>query len=345
MSEPVSDPEAATVAPSVAAPAPAAEARPRRAGGVVLGMALAAAAVVALVAASPFWAPPVLRALPWSAETKHPAPDPAIAAVKAEESRTAASVQQLAQRIAALEAKPAPDLSAVQQKLAALAAKPAPDLAPLQQHLATVDKTIADLNQQVGALAKAAQAQPAGDPRNTALALVLLQIRDAIDTGRPFDAEYHALTQLAAGNADIAAAAAPLAGPAASGVASRAVLTGRLRQLAPQIATASPPPEPGWRSQIIAELRSLVTIRRVDGGRQSPAETAVSAAERAMASGDLAGAVDALAGVSGPGAAAAQPWLKTARDRLAVESALHRVQAALAVAIGGAAPAATSQGG
>jgi len=347
MSEPADEivPSSGPPEPAPASPSPSG----RRRGTPLLIAAVGIVIVIGAVAASPFWAPAVVRFLPWNApeaKSQQAPPDPALAAARAEASKNAANLQQLAQRVAALEAKPAPDLSAIQQQVAALASKPAPDLNLVQQQLAALDKTTADLSQHVAALDKAAQAQPAADPKNTALALVLLQIRDAVEIGRPFDAEYQALVALARDHPEIAAAAAPLAGPARSGVASRTALAERLRQLAPQIATAKPPPKPTWKSRIVARLRSLVTIRRIDGDEETPAETAVGAAQHALAGGDLAGAVAALDGLAGANAAAAQPWLKMAKDRLAVETALRQAQAALTASLGTAAPAAASgQGG
>lgn len=303
----------------------------------MLVAAVAVAVVVGAVATAPFWAPVVVRMLPWGAPNgataaakpqpaaAAPSSDPAIAALRAQASQNAGALQQLGQRVAALETKPPPA---------------PPDLSAIEQQLGALSKTIADLTQRVGALEKVAQAQPAGDPKNTALALVLLQIRDAVDLGRPFDAEYHALLALARDHPDIAAAAAPLAGPAESGVASRAVLAERLRALAPEIATAKPPPKPNWKSQIVARLRSLVTIRRIDGDQQTPAEAAVAAGQRTMASGDLKGAVAALDGLTGASRAAAEPWLRMAKGRLAVEEALRQVEAALTVSLGNAGPAA-----
>ena len=232
-------------------------------------------------------------------------------------------LNHLAQRVAALETKPLP---------------PAPDLEPIEQQLGALARTTADLSQNVAALQKAEQ-QQATDPKNTALALVLLQIRDAVDTERPFAAEYQALVVLARDHPEIATAAAPLAGPAQAGVASRAVLTQRLRELAPQIATAKPPPKPSLKSQIVAELRKLVTIRRIEGPEQTPAEAAVSTAEHDLASGNLAAAVAGLEALPAPNLAMAQPWLQMAKARLAVETALGETQAALTASLGGAASA------
>jgi hypothetical protein len=313
------------------APPPSARSRKTR----VLAAGAAIVIVLIALAAALLWGPALIHQ-PLSGEAQRaaepakplsqtpPAPDPAITALKTQASQNAAELQQLAQRIAMVEAKPAP---------------PAADLGPIEQQLAALSKTAADLAQRVTSLEAAMQAQPALDPKNTAMALVLLQIREAVDIGRPFDAEYQALAALARDHPDIAAAAAPLAGSATSGVASRAVLVERLRQLAPQIATAEPPPEATWKSQIVAQLRKLVTIRRIDGDELTPAEAAVSAAQRDVASGDIGGAVAALSGLSGPNQAAAAPWLKMAKERLAVEAALRQTAAALTAALGNPVPA------
>ena len=337
MSEPVE--ETSPVTP--AAEGPATTAPGRQIPSSVLAVAAAITVVVALVVAAPFWAPGVMSVLPWGGRTEGtrteianpapPPPQPATAApspditpLQAQAVQNAAVLQQLTQRIAALESRPAPAT---------------PNLAPIEQQLGALAKTNADLGQRVAALDKAVR-QPSAESKNTALALALLQIREAVATGRPFAAEYRALMTLAHDNKEIADAAAPLAASAESGVASRAALTERLRQLAPQIATARPAPEATWTSEIKARLRSLVTIRRIEpGAGQTAAEAAVAAAQQDMASGDHAGAVAALDGLTGPNRAAAEPWLRTAKERLAVETALRQVQTALTAALGTIAPA------
>lgn len=342
----VSDPAEDIVTPAPPPP----EVPSRRPTGPIAGAVAIVVIVVAVIVATPFWAPPVMHLLPWgqaSAEKRQqPAAEPTL---KTDASRDAAALQQLNRRVAALESRPAPDLSSLQQlqqRVAALEARPAPDLSAVQQHLGALDKTTNDLADKLAALAKAEQQQSAADPKIVALALTLLQIRDAVATGRPFDAEYRALIALAHDHPDIASAAAPLADPAQSGVASRAALIERLRQLAPQIATAHPPPKDKLKSQIVARLRSLVTIRRIgDNGDQTPAEAAVAEAQRDLASGDLAGAVAVLDKLDGPAKTAAEPWLKTAKTRLAVETALRQVETALTASLGNAAPAASGQGG
>jgi hypothetical protein len=242
--------------------------------------------------------------------------------------QAAAAIKELDRRIAALEAKPA---------------APAGEIAELRQQAAKLSTAVADLGARVGAAEtsiaaeKAAPAQSAVDPTDSAVLLTLLRIREAVEVARPFAAEYDAFTALAQPRPEIAAAAAPLAEPAKTGVASRAVLIARLHALAGVIVTAeAPPAEPDWSDKVLARLRGLVTIRRIDGAGQSEPEAVVSAAERALAGGDLAAAIAALDRLAGPPAEAARPWLQMARQRLAVEAALQRVEELLTARLGAA---------
>jgi hypothetical protein len=307
---------------------------------VAIGLAAAVVVLVIVDAAAPVWAPPLLRALGW--ETAAERPDPALierldrlaaaqnqerqdaaknaAALQQTASQAAATVQQLDRRVAALETKPA---------------APTSDIADLRQQLAKLATTVAELTARVAAIEKAAPAQSAGDPTDSALLLTLLRIRDAVEMARPFAAEYDAFAALAQPRPEIAAAAAPLAEPAKTGVASRTVLIARLHALAGAIATVeAPPAEPDWSDKVLARLRGLVTIRRIDGAGQSEPEAAVNTAERVLSGGDLAAAIAALDRLAGPPAEAARPWLQMARQRLAVEAALHRVEELLTTRLG-----------
>ena len=167
------------------------------------------------------------------------------------ENRPAASPNELAelrQQLQALQNRPAAaagDIAELRQQVKALEAKPAaapPELTEIRQQVQQLTATNADLGKRVATLEKGEQAQSAADPTDTTLLLAVLQIREAIETARPFAAEYDALAALAKARPDIATAAAPLAEPAKSGVASRAVLIERLRALRGAIATAQPTP-------------------------------------------------------------------------------------------------------
>ena len=236
-----------------------------------------------------------------------------------------AGVRQIEQRLATIEAQSA---SQVANEAAALH--------DTQQELSRLGKAAADLADRVTALEREGQSQSGADLRGSGiLALLLEQMREAIEQARPFPAEFNAFIKLAR-DSDLATAAEPLAEPARNGVASRAVLVKRLAELAGQVATASEPAgESDWGAQALARLRGLVTIRRIDGPSQTGPEAAVSAAQAALARGDLAGAVATLDPLTGANAEAARPWLRMARERLAGEAALDHLQELLTARLGG----------
>lgn len=266
-----------------------------------------------------------------------------------------ARADRLDQGVQAAQAVPSSDLPGRVETLETALRTQVAAGAELAARIAALDRALAsaaaELAARVDAVEKAGQARAAGDTADVGLALALLQIRAAIDTGRPFAAEYEALAALARGRPAISAAAAPLAEPATAGVATRAVLARRLREIAPALGAASAGApagdggEAGWADRALARLRGLVTIRRIDQARPLPGpDSAAQNAERALAGGDLAGAVAALERLEGAAAEQAAPWLRMARERLAVETALQRVEAALTARLGTPAAAPGSSG-
>jgi hypothetical protein len=298
-----------------------------------LALAAGLAVLVIVIAASPIWAPGLMPLLPWG--EKKPAvrqPDP-VAALAARVDRLEAAQSGEKQAIAAAGSADKASLARLDQRLTALENKPPPpppDLSGIQQQIAT-------LSDRVAALDKTVKAQQAADPTDAALALVTLQIGDAVRAGRPFAAEYQAFTAVAKNRPEIAKAAAPLEEPAATGIASRVVLTRELHVLATKIETVAPPPAKNWRERVVAQLRGLVTIRRIDGADSTPDEAAVDTAQKALAQGDLDAAVAAVGKLSGTNAEAAKPWLQMAKARLGVENALHKITTLLAARLGSAA--------
>jgi hypothetical protein len=278
------------------------------------------------------------------------------------------AVGALAHRVDQLEAAGKPDLGPIRagiqqldQRLAAIETQSASNMASetaaskdMQQELSRLGKVEGDLADRVAALERAAQAQNNPELRADGMAALLLgQMREAIEQARPFPAEFDAFVRLTRGS-DLASAAQPLAEPARNGVASRAVLAKGLTELAGQMAGSDEPAaKSDWREQTLARLRGLVTIRRIDGsprtgsngGANGGADSAVGAAEAALARGDLAGAVAALEPLTGADAEAARPWLVMGRARLAAETGLDHVQELLTERLGsspaapGAAPA------
>jgi hypothetical protein len=259
----------------------------------------------------------------------------------------------LAHRVDQLEAAGKPDLGPiraamqqVEQRLAAIETQSSSWMASdtaaskdTQQELSRLGKVEGDLAERMAALERTAQSEDKPGLRaDGMLALLLGQMREAIEQARPFPAEFDAFIKLAR-NSDFAAAAQRLAEPARNGVASRAVLAKGLTELAGRMAVSdAPAAKSDWREQTLARLRGLVTIRRIDGsshtGSNGGATGAVGAAQTALARGDLAGAVAALESLTGVDADAARPWLLMARERLGAEKALDRVQELLTERLG-----------
>jgi hypothetical protein len=270
------------------------------------------------------------------------------------------AVSALGRRVDQLEAAAKPDLGPLragvqqlEQRLAAIETQSASRIASeaaawkdMEQELSRLGKADGDLADRVAALEREAQLQNRAELRaDGMLALLLGQMREAIERARPFPTEFDAFIRLAR-ESDLAAAAQPLAEPARSGEPSQAALVKGLAELAGRMAVASEPSaQSDWREQTLARLRGLVTIRRIDGSSRTGSEGAVSTAKAALARGDLAGAVAALEPLTGADAEAARSWLLMARERLAAETALDHVQELLTERLGsppaapGAAPA------
>jgi hypothetical protein len=327
---------------------------------VAAGLGAALLLVVALVATAPLWA----KLLPWGSVTSDEA-ERALASRLDRLEATQAQVPQLIQQQqeqlrrhvdqvqqAAAEAKTS--LQRLVQRIDTIEARPqspaAGDIAELRQQLAQMSRNASELAARVDAVEKGVREQTARDTTDAAMVMGLLQIRSAVQAGRPFTAEYEAFATLARRHPEIAEAAASLAEAAQTGVASPAVLAKRLRELAGGIAgaggpvAASDPGSTGWGEAALARLRGLVTIRRVDGAKPSSAEAAVGGAELALAGGDLAGAIAALDKLTGAAAEAAAPWLRMARQRLTVDTALRRLEALVTARLGSPTTAPGSSG-
>ena len=263
----------------------------------------------------------------------------------------------LGRRVDQLESAAKPDLGPlragmqqVEQRLAAIETQSASRIASetaaskdMQQELSRLGKVEGDLADRVAALEREAQSQEKPELRaDGMMALLLGQMREAIEQARPFPAEFGAFIKLARGS-DLAAGAQPLAEPARNGVASRAVLVKGLAELAGRMAASDPAVKSDWREQTLARLRGLVTIRRIDDSSHTGSNGAVGAAQAALARGDLAGAVAALEPLTGADAEAARPWLLMARERLAAETALDHVQELLTERLGGSPAAAPAK--
>jgi len=323
--------------------------------------------VIAGVGSSPFWARDVAPLLPWGSQSAAPAEDYAALAarVAAIENRPAppppdiaainSTASALARRVDQLEAARGADrqtdaavagikagLQQLEERLSAFEARSATransetaEFEKLRQQLAQFASISSDLADRLPAIERRVGAAGSAVRTDSALLAALLQMREAVETARPFATEYDAFIALAHDQPDLIAAAQPLAGLAQAGVAGNAVLSERLGQLSGRIVPAvAPSVDSDLRTQALAWLHSLVTIRRIDAASQTGQEPAMNVAEGALVRGDLPGAVSALQTLSGPKSAAIQSWLQTAQQRLAAEATLAHLQDLLVARLG-----------
>jgi hypothetical protein len=226
-------------------------------------------------------------------------------------------------------------LGTIEKTSSSRAASQATEIRSVQQELTRLGTIAADSASRLAALEQR-RTQKETSQTEAILLTLLLQIHEAVEQARPFATELSAFTVLAHDRPDLGAAAAPLAEVARDGVAGRLSLAKHLSEVAGQIATATPlPAEADWETQMLARLRALVQIRRIDGAPDGGPEAAVSAAEAALGRGDLGEAATQLDRLTGANAEVAGPWLRMARSQLAVEQALTHLQELLVVGLGG----------
>lgn len=227
-----------------------------------------------------------------------------------------------AARLAVLETR-IETLASVEQRLGEL-----PDLA------GRIDETagrIDGLDARIGKLAsleESVSALAGSRAGEAALALAVLQLRDALRGSGPFVAELALIGDLAASGAlgDGAALnqlAAPLAPHAETGLPTLALLQASFPAAArAAFAQAQGGADGGWIAGILRRLSALITIRPLGLVEGQSAGAIVARAETYLMAGDLAAALSELDGLSGPAAEAVRSWREKAAGRLAARRTL-----------------------
>ncbi|MGQ0665065.1 MAG: uroporphyrinogen-III synthase [Pseudomonadota bacterium] len=244
----------------------------------------------------------------------------------------AAKLAALAEPIAALDTR----LAEVAHRLAGVdAALAMRQGGPAEAALAAEQARLAgELGRLEAAVARlgAAVAEREAAPKRGTLLLATGQLREAVARGGPFAAELQAVRALGYPDADLLAALAPLEAAAERGLVSRQALVQRLAPVAAEVTRAARRPEGGeWWQLALERAQTLVSIRRVGEVPGDSPAALVARAERALATDDLAGAVEAIGRLPEAAAAPAEAWLADAHRRLASERALAQL-AALALA-------------
>lgn len=91
-----------------------------------------------------------------------------------------------------------------------------------------------------------------------------------------------------------------------------------------------------WWDHVLQRLSSAVTVRRVGDVAGDSLDARLARAEQRLQARDLAGAVTALEGVSGPARDALATWIEDARARLALDRGVEELTAAAIAAVGAA---------
>ncbi len=222
-----------------------------------------------------------------------------------------AALEQGERADAALEARLRDRLDQIEERLAELAALL--DQAPDRRDFAALESRIA-----------AIETRAAQSPAEAAYRFAIL--REAAARGAPFEAERAALARLRPDDSDLAA----MQDAATSGVPTIEEL--RLSYPAARLRSAAAEPaadEPGFGAWLRRLAARLVTVRREGDDPDAP-QQAVSAAETALAAGDLDSAITATERLSGPAAEAAAYWLGRANARARLERRIDAVQDSLA---------------
>ncbi len=165
--------------------------------------------------------------------------------------------------------------------------------------------------------------------RAAEVVLAIGQVSEALRGGGAFQRELQSLQVIAGRDQALVDAAKALEPFAATGVPTLAQLTAEFPAVALAVNRSGQKTAEGeWHERILSRLTTLVSVRRTGPAAIAEGGTsgALATAEAALAAGALAPAVAAMAQIEGPAAAAAAPWLKAARARLAAEAALNRLE-------------------
>jgi hypothetical protein len=274
------------------------------------------------------------------AAAPRPAPDPAlpnrIAALEAQLKSLSDTLSSVDRRSESMAAANAAALSDLTQKLAradkseaqtseasdAAANQNAAAITALANRIDALEGGTKTLEKTVASALAAAQAgrdAETSDDHAVRTAIMAAALASAVERGDPFEAELKA----AQAQAHDAAALAPLADFAASGVPSAGALARELASLEPELIRAATgvPSESGFLQKLQANAERLVRIRPVEEVAGDDPATIMSRAQIKAGRGDVPGALTELGTLPATVRAPAQAWIDKAQARTAAITA------------------------
>ncbi|MEE2970268.1 MAG: uroporphyrinogen-III synthase [Pseudomonadota bacterium] len=239
-------------------------------------------------------------------------------------------IESAAHKLAA-EAQAPASPSAAEQALEAENQRLTTALQSLTGRLEAIGKQVAARDTRLAAIeaatARNAAASNAGvgnGSRGGALVVAVGQLRDALSRSTPFPAPLDTLKGVSSGNTHVMQAIAPLDAFAKGGIPTRALLKRQFSNVAAQATrVALVSRDTGWLDRTLAQLASVVTIRRVgDDVEGDTAQAILARAEARVQADDLAGAVAELARLTGAPAKSVASWRRDAEARLTADKAI-----------------------
>ena len=175
------------------------------------------------------------------------------------------------------------------------------------------------------------EARPVGNESGklSMIILAVSELRDAVHRGRPYVTELEAVKAAAGNGPPIRAALKSLDKNAAEGIGTLSSLREAFSKLANTIVAVDRyAPDAGWMDRALGRISSLVKFRRTDGSSEAAStEFLVSRAEKHLATGDLAAAVNTIKQLDDAAKATASTWLSSAMARLSAEQSLASLHA------------------
>jgi hypothetical protein len=271
--------------------------------------------------------------------TRAPAADPALANRMA---TLEGALKSLEEKISVV-ARRSDEIDLIAREARDKAAASAAAIAELTQKMARLSNAsdldasvnrIAALERLTGAMQAELAKRGVGDAGDRPVRLVVTAsaLNTAVERGDAFAAELAAAKQLAGD----AAALAPLAPFAATGLPSATALGRELVALTNVLAQTSgaPPREGGFLDRLQANAERLVRIRPLDEPPGDDPAAVLTRIEQRGLQADLPGALTELAKLPAPARAAAQAWIAKAQARLAAVAASRRFAADAFAALG-----------
>lgn len=191
-------------------------------------------------------------------------------------------------------------------EIAAPEPAPPPEPSPEAAEIDRLNARIAELESRGARSSEAAAA-----------ALAAAALVDATQASTPFGGELAALRAAAPGLPELAA----LAPVAEMGAPSRAALAASFPDYAARAASAARAPDAGDRlaDRILYVVTRIVSVRRISNVSGSGPDAVLARAERALAEGDVVGALEALETLPPAAREAMSPWLAQAERRAVID--------------------------